>query len=932
MRRLATKGSKIGMIVGMQICAIVLVLVCTMVVIHTDIQYQYGTETRRTGIELTGEETEFAKSRAFENLFEEDYHYLIYYLAVCKQFEKDGAFDKNATIDILNYVNRRTIGRTFDSKGTLVYQVKDLINWAELDGFSSTSDEYEYVSHDKNKAYQVNDVQLTEMYLPANGTSIYGQDLASILMDAGIMDETGKLLVVTDSELNTPIESWEVDEEALEDAEMAEEAAPAEASEEAEKAEMAEEAAQAEEVAPVENVDNAQVDAKPATENAVALQKQGKEDKTETENAVPKEVLEARARTIVTHFIMQAAQDLAENYYTYANVSGYFKDNTSFVYCYVNQNELYSNCKGSAAQIQDIFENTVMSTDKNVGIKYDLGNDEIETHGYFESDPNHTDLRRSMHLYAYSFQDKGTLYVAYLGDDASKTALGIETDGKPNSKYDKARYVFDQVKPYLSVYVALIVVFATLLFVLFVLFSFQIGKYAVKTEEGYQIRTVQKEELANFDTWYTGIAFLVACCVIGCAIACIGVPIAFYVEDTFLIEQKLLYAMVAFGTFLTVSSCLFFYTSLIKRIRTKTLFSNTVLGHMFGWIKRMLKALVHKASAIFVAMTEKNTLLGICLPFFAFLIYNAVIISFFGGITGSVFVGFSFAFLADMVPLAGLIILGKETDNVFAGIKRIADGEIDYKLDETKFHFSNATRAKQVNQIGDGIERAIEQSRKDERLKADLITNVSHDIKTPLTSIINYVDLLKRTNITDETALSYIDVLAEKSQRLKQLTIDLVEASKISSGNITIAKETVNVSELCKQAVGEYSDKLSSKSLTLVESYPEEDAEIMADPRHMWRILDNLFGNICKYAMPNTRVYLDVKKGEQTQIILKNISECELNFAADELTERFIRGDLARTTEGSGLGLSIAKSLVIAQGGQFEIKLDGDLFKVTITF
>ena len=230
-------------------------------------------------------------------------------------------------------------------------------------------------------------------------------------------------------------------------------------------------------------------------------------------------------------------------------------------------------------------------------------------------------------------------------------------------------------------------------------------------------------------------------------------------------------------------------------------------------------------------------------------------------------------------------------------------------------------------------EAAVQEQMKSERLKADLITNVSHDIKTPLTSIINYVDLLKRENIENEKAKDYIRVLDEKSQRLKQLTEDLVEASKISSGNIKLEFMNLNLNELVQQVNGEFAERFEGRNLDLICILQPEPLLIRADSRRIWRVLENLYVNVCKYAMPGTRVYVDaIKKDGKIQFSIKNISENPLNFQADELTERFIRGDSSRTTEGSGLGLSIAKSLTVLMGGVFDIKVDGDLFKASITF
>ena len=222
---------------------------------------------------------------------------------------------------------------------------------------------------------------------------------------------------------------------------------------------------------------------------------------------------------------------------------------------------------------------------------------------------------------------------------------------------------------------------------------------------------------------------------------------------------------------------------------------------------------------------------------------------------------------------------------------------------------------------------------RNERLKTDLITNVSHDIKTPLTSIINYVDILKRSNIADEKIRGYLDILESKAQRLKTLTEDVVEASKVSSGNITLEYMDMDLRELVQQTEGELAEKFAARNLTMVLNLPEEPAVIHVDGRRMWRVLENIFGNAAKYAMPGTRVYADlILTEDKVNFSLKNVSEQQLNISADELTERFIRGDISRSTEGSGLGLSIAKSLTVMQGGQFDLYLDGDLFRVNIQF
>ena len=258
---------------------------------------------------------------------------------------------------------------------------------------------------------------------------------------------------------------------------------------------------------------------------------------------------------------------------------------------------------------------------------------------------------------------------------------------------------------------------------------------------------------------------------------------------------------------------------------------------------------------------------------------------------------------------------------------------MDYKIDIAGLSEEQKDIAENINSIGEGLDRALEKSIKSERLKTDLITNVSHDIKTPLTSIINYVELLKQENFQDPKIQRYIEILEAKSQRLKTLTVDVVEASKVSSGNITLEFMNINFVEMIQQTSGEFEEKFKARNLTEVLTLPEEEVIIRVDGRRMWRVLENIYNNAAKYAMEGTRVYADLKVVDGKAVFsLKNISQQPLNISADELTERFIRGDISRSTEGSGLGLSIAKTLTEMQGGKFELYLDGDLFRVTITF
>ncbi len=284
----------------------------------------------------------------------------------------------------------------------------------------------------------------------------------------------------------------------------------------------------------------------------------------------------------------------------------------------------------------------------------------------------------------------------------------------------------------------------------------------------------------------------------------------------------------------------------------------------------------------------------------------------------------------------GFILLVRKLHNLYKikdALHQIYEGNNDVKLNETDFSGDLIEMASDVNDIAGGFSNAISESLKSERLKTELITNVSHDIKTPLTSIISYVDLLKQENINNEKASEYINVLDNKSQRLKKLIEDLVEASKASSGNIKLNKENLNVAELIKQCIGEFEDRFKDNDLDIITDIPKEDICIYADSRYMFRVIENIFSNVSKYALKGSRVYIDVtKNSNRINISIKNISKDKLNIAPDELMQRFVRGDKSRLTEGSGLGLSISKSLTELQGGTFKISIDGDLFKVDLSF
>lgn len=373
----------------------------------------------------------------------------------------------------------------------------------------------------------------------------------------------------------------------------------------------------------------------------------------------------------------------------------------------------------------------------------------------------------------------------------------------------------------------------------------------------------------------------------------------------------------------------------IKRIKAKTFLETSLIWKILKLLYKVIKiVLISIRNGILrVVNTFRSVIrnwpgsVQVALFLILYIVFGAFLI-----------LAFEIIGLIIIMALTGILLYGllEEIDSykkIEKHLKAMYEGAHNKKLDEKEFTKYFKQVVVYVNDISRGFENAIEEGVKSERLKTELITNVSHDIKTPLTSIINYIDLIKKENIKNEKVKEYIDILDQKSQRLKRLTEDLVEASKASSGNVKLVWERIYLKELIKQSLGEFEDKFKAKGLEIIQDLPDEPVSIYADSRYMFRIIENLFSNISKYAENNTRVYVDMKLEEdEVKISFKNISSERLNISADELMQRFVRGDKSRTTEGSGLGISISKSLTELQKGRFELIIDGDLFKVELTF
>ena len=313
----------------------------------------------------------------------------------------------------------------------------------------------------------------------------------------------------------------------------------------------------------------------------------------------------------------------------------------------------------------------------------------------------------------------------------------------------------------------------------------------------------------------------------------------------------------------------------------------------------------------------------------AILFFNFLLMVWNMNVYGDAFVWF-LLFILSLVIFVAACFGAWQMKSLKAAGERMAKGNIDEKIDTKYMYWEFKNHAENLNSIGDGMAAAVEQRMKSERLKTELITNVSHDIKTPLTSIVNYVDLLQKPH-TPEQESEYLEVLERQSKRLKKLTEDLVEASKASTGNMNVNIVSTSSREMIEQSLAEYGARMEQGMLTVITNIPDPAPRAMADGRLLWRVLDNLFNNVVKYAMPNTRVYIDAAAdGGEVIISVKNISRDPLNISADELMERFVRGDSSRHTEGSGLGLNIVQSLITLMHGKFSLSVDGDLFKAEI--
>lgn len=608
--------------------------------------------------------------------------------------------------------------------------------------------------------------------------------------------------------------------------------------------------------------------------------------------------------------VMRAAEDLNINFKEYQKYNEYYDSQNSNVVYYIlrtigDKTEVYSNQQIKGTSFSTIEK--LLKEECNKYMIYDSENMVFETNTLLEEET----VRYILNGYAYAYPEDTQILV------------GVKSNYAVADAFAQARSGYNHYSPYFWQYLIAVIVCGLFYLLLLVVLTIREGNVG-KKETGEIIVRLKAEDRMPTEIMLALLALLS----VGIIFAVRLLFSAIQIEDL-MANRSLPYV---FGILALLGSLgfTFFYYSFVRRVKAGTLWKNSLIKKVLDQVKKWILYLYDHSAIV----------LRVWIPFAGFVLIHALlcfIMSTSRDLTFNVLVLMA-VLVIDAIVGVFLYRSACDRQRILQGIQKINDGDMAHKIDEKDLHGDNLVLAEAVNNIGEGIREAVATSMKDERLKADLITNVSHDIKTPLTSIINYVDLIKRENVENPKVKEYIEVLDSKSQRLKQLTDDLVEASKISSGNIILQWEKINLVELLNQTIGEFSEKFEQKMLTPVFRFEKSSVFIEADSRRIWRVIENLFNNIFKYALIGTRVYIDLKEqvtkdgAAQVTLSIMNISANPIKVNTDELTERFIRGDESRTTEGSGLGLSIAKNLTEVQNGKFEIVVDGDLFKVILTF
>ena len=525
--------------------------------------------------------------------------------------------------------------------------------------------------------------------------------------------------------------------------------------------------------------------------------------------------------------------------------------------------------------------------------------------------------------YSYVATDTSTGRVLYDGRTKNAVPLGIsvgyfsegvgidvqaylEPKQTPGEELSQLRSSVNTLLRFQNAYLPVGIAAAVLCLALFVFLMASMGK----KPDGVKLRGIHRVPLDLF---------------LAAALAAVAVPANFYID---LSEINLLYnplwvwmmPVTLMALWIGFVALLTFCT-LAARFRAGKWWRNSIIYIVCRFVYRAVRGFVR----------------ALPIAWKGILVYAAVVlVNFFGTlftwISGSVFLLLVLVAL-DIAGLYFVIRTVRQLKTLQTAGRKLAAGDLNYTVDTEKMYPVLKEHGDNLNAVSIGMNRAVNERMKSERFKTELITNVSHDLKTPLTSIVSYVDLLKKEPIESESAQEYIDVLDRQSQKLKKLTADLVDASKASSGALPVHSEKLDLGELLRQSAGEYTEKFAAAGIAPVLLVPEGETYVTADGRLLWRVLDNLLGNAVKYAQSGTRLYLELVQDEtETVLTLKNISREPLNIPAEELMERFVRGDGSRHTDGSGLGLSIAKSLMELMGGKLALTLDGDLFKAALVF
>lgn len=915
-KKVLGKGNRLFLFIIQQVVAVIAAVCVAAVAIGSFVSVSGGFARYDYFLNPFSYDMEFEESDIFRELLQNGIRDAVRMSVIKSQLETDGEFDGNKEIDVTAYVNRAE--QLSGNYVTANYRLEDLLKWGkyglEYTGkvFNSMTEMYEFLA--EFTTYTQYEGTYTTGFHPVkdakNGSPTSWQTENGNLYQNSMVMIQG----ITEAERNAEIEYWQH----LEQSETPDASA---AYTEAANMQVGEEIL-------AEGAEGMKVQEYTATDDTVTV--------TYVEDSLHQTILSNRYETVdgktpeelvasweeyyeLCGNIAEAANSLYYNYQEYLNYeNSYSLDNSNLLYCMEmlvdGENVYFTN-----AALKDYREATINHFFEGYKKNIYYSPYDMEYHTNTEVTEEYFLILMDEYNYAYT----------------ENTKIWIAVDDKYSAEdvFAKANYSYRNFLPYWWEYVGGAIVCVGIYILILIAMSVLTGREEIEDETGEETEGKSRViiRLTKFERIPTEIWLLICGMIAG--LLFIMLWFTFDMLSVRKMDSQLLLKITAVETVMVSSAGSLLFYSFVRRCKGHNLWNESFTCHILKWTYR--NVFLRVAEALKLLYKNMPVALRTIVPYGLFVAGNVLVTAFavrYRDLLILVFLGAADAF-------AGWLLfrmsVGKK--EIVDGIEEIRDGDLNYQINAAKFYGENKILAEAVNSIGEGIRQAVETSMKDERLKADLITNVSHDIKTPLTSIINYVDLLKREDIQDKKVKNYIQVLDSKSQRLKQLTEDLVEASKISSGNITLHIEKINIVELLNQAIGEFSEKFDMKDLQMVVAFENKIMFVEADSRRMWRVIENLFNNIFKYAMPGTRVYIDGKevtegKRKKAVISVKNISAQPLNINADELTERFIRGDVSRSTEGSGLGLSIAKSLTEAQNGNFEIYLDGDLFKAILTF